>query len=515
MHRSSAGTFGLYARPDNHANQPDTHDASSRRVQYRQGTVEWWDNPPRTTPGHNEFYHFSGAYPSLNLLCRSVIPAQNFNALIKQEIMADLVSKTDRYAPFYDGKPHSRYASSIKKYTSAVKRPLHRVEQSQLIHLLQNFTVTRSWNWRSLTTTLHSLTSAGVFTPHNPMEERVQLTQTALLCVLLDGIILKYIEKPEARDIDAQGIANLLWAMAKLVDNGQEQTPGLNEAVVTLLPLVNAQKYQFNAQGIANQLWAMAKLGELIELNLATSTFESLVYRINKYLQFSQEEISMSLWGVMVCCARLSLDSNGNKNNVFKKHMDDLFTRLKNTSPDNQEDQSIMFMAASWLGRACPVVRHYHTNISKTQVDFRDQLRSSIPSLKIEEEKSLNSLPPVDLLLPDHNMVIEVQGPSHYVGGDFKTRKGSTLLKIALLQKAGFEVIEIPTNQLLNNDLMKPCIDQIKIRLGIPPQGHGFVSLKKSVGRCCIRNYRRTFSRANQPGKEEENKQPVIAFLPS
>ncbi|WP_422468729.1 RAP domain-containing protein, partial [Endozoicomonas sp. ALC013] len=276
-----------------------------------------------------------------------------------------------------------------------------------------------------------------------------------------------------------QHIANLLWAMAKLVDNGQEHSPGLYEAVVTLLPLVNALKDQFNAQGIANLLWAMAKLGELIERNLVISTFESLVYRISKNLLFSQEEILMSLWGVMVCCARLSLDSNANKNNVFEKHMDDLLTRLENTSPDNEDDQSIMFMAASWLGRACPVVRHYQTNISRTQVDFRDQLRSCLPSLKIEEEKSLNSLPPVDLLLTDHNIVIEVQGPSHYVGGDFKTRKGSTLLKIALLQKAGFEVIEIPAKRLLNKDLMKPYIDQIKTRIGIPPQEHGSVSLKR------------------------------------
>ncbi|MBO9497619.1 RAP domain-containing protein, partial [Thalassotalea sp. G20_0] len=185
--------------------------------------------------------------------------------------------------------------------------------------------------------------------------------------------------------------------------------------------------------------------------------------------------ILMSLWGVMVCCARLSLVSNANKN--LEKHMHDLFTRLDNTSPDNEEDQSIIAMAASWLGRACPFVPHYQTIISKPQSDFRNQLQLCIPSLKIEEEKSLNLLPPVDLLLPDHNMVIEVQGPCHYVGGDFKTRNGSTLLKIALLQKSGFEVIEIPVNQLWNRDLMK-LIDQIKTRVGIPPQGHGSVSLK-------------------------------------
>ncbi|WP_422490928.1 DUF1601 domain-containing protein, partial [Endozoicomonas sp. ALE010] len=276
-----------------------------------------------------------------------------------------------------------------------------------------------------------------------------------------------------------QEIANLLWAMAKLVDNGHEQTPELNKAVTVLLPRVNAQTANFNPQEIASLLWAMAKLGELVELNVATSTFESLVYKISETPQLSQQTILLSLWGVMVCCARLSMVSTANKNNVLEKHMDDLFTRLGNTFPDNDDDQSIIALAASWLGRASPVVPHYQTTVSKRQSDFRDQLQSCVPSLQIEEEKSLNSLPPVDLLLPDHNMVIEVQGPSHYVGGDFNTRNGSTLLKIALLQKAGFEVIEIPVNRLLNQDLMKPYIDQIKTRAGILPQEHGSVSLKR------------------------------------
>ncbi|WP_422464060.1 RAP domain-containing protein, partial [Endozoicomonas sp. ALB115] len=267
--------------------------------------------------------------------------------------------------------------------------------------------------------------------------------------------------------------------IAKLVDHGQEQTPELNEALAALLPLVNAQKANFKQQGIANLLWAMAKLGELVELNVVTSTFESLVYRISENPQLSQKAILMSLWGVMVCCARLSLVSNANKNHVLEKPMDDLFTRLKNTFLHNEEDQRTIALAASWLGRACPVVPHYQIMISKPQSDFREQLQSHIPSLKIEEEKSLNSLPPVDLLLPDHNMVIEVQGPSHYVGGDFKTRNGSTLLKIALLRKSGFGVIEIPINMLWNRDSMKRCIDQIKARVDISSQRHGSVSLKR------------------------------------
>ncbi len=90
------------------------------------------------------------------------------------------------------------------------------------------------------------------------MDERVKLTQAALLSTLLDAIIFNCNQKPEARDIDALGIANLLWAMAKLVDNGQEQTPEFNETVAALLPHVNAQKANFTPQAITNLLWAMA-----------------------------------------------------------------------------------------------------------------------------------------------------------------------------------------------------------------------------------------------------------------
>ncbi|MBO9484113.1 DUF1601 domain-containing protein, partial [Salinisphaera sp. G21_0] len=264
MHRTYAGISGQYARPGNDNKQPDNHAASSSPGRYRQGSVSHQDNPHRTTPGRNEFYHShsSAARSSQHLQCRSINPAQDFNALIKQEIMDDLKSKSDHFGHRYDGRNHSQYANSIKKYTSAAKRPLNRAEQGKLIRLLQNFTATWRWSWRSLTTTLHSLTSAGVFTPHKTMDERIKFTQAALLSTLLDAIIFKCNQTPQARDIDARGIANLLWAMAKLVDNGLERTQGLKEAVAALLPHVNAQKANFKSQEISNLLWAMAKLAD-------------------------------------------------------------------------------------------------------------------------------------------------------------------------------------------------------------------------------------------------------------
>ncbi|WP_422449591.1 MULTISPECIES: DUF1601 domain-containing protein [unclassified Endozoicomonas] len=302
---------------------------------------------------------------------------------------------------------------------------------------------------------------------------------------LLPHVKTKAESKKEKDHFKPQEVANLLWALAKLVGSGLEleKTAKLKEALVTLLYNVKTkaeskeERSHFNTQGTINLLWALAKLGEAIEPSLIKSTFDFLVDRISKNTQLSQQYLSMSLWGVMVFCARVYLDSGRNNKNPLEKHIGELFSRLGNTSPDNIEVQTVIAMAASWLGRPCPVVPHYRTVISESQSAFCDQLQSSLPSLTIEEEKSLNTLPPVDLLLPDYKVVIDVQGPVHYVSGDFTTRNGSTLLKIALLQKLGFEVIEIPVNKIDNQDSIKTVIEQIKAKLAVLPKAHGSVSL--------------------------------------
>ncbi|MBO9497219.1 DUF1601 domain-containing protein, partial [Thalassotalea sp. G20_0] len=319
----------------------------------------------------------------------------------------------------------------------------------------------------------------------NGLELKKTMQLKGAVVALLPCVQNKVESKEEKDHFKPQEVCNLLWAVAKLLDNGLEleKTAKLKEALAALLYHVKTkaeskeERSHFITKGTIHLLWALAKLGEAIEPNLIKSTFDFLVGRISKNPQLSQLDISLSLWGVMVFCARVYLDSGSNKKNPLEKHIGELFSRLGNTSLGNIEDQSIIAMAASWLGRACPVVPHYQIVISELQSTFRDQLQSSLPSLTIKEEKSLNSLPPVDLLLPDYNMVIDIQGPSHYVSGDFKTRNGSTLLKIALLQKLGFEVIEIPVNKLDNQNSMKTVIEQIKAKLAVPPEAHGSVSI--------------------------------------
>ncbi|MGI2030277.1 DUF1601 domain-containing protein [Endozoicomonas acroporae] len=268
MDRGGAGISWQCATSGNDYQQPDDRTDSAKSGRYWHGSVRQVNAPLAYIQKRNE-YRASDGFSANHAKKHSIKPVHDFNALITQERMDYLLSISARYSDRYDGKKHSQFATVIKQYTSASRRPLHHSEQRQLIPLLHNFKATSGWTWRSLATTLHSFTSAGVFTPHKYMSEGSKETQEALLSTLLDAVIRKCNQKPETRDIDAQVAANLLWALAKLVNNGLEleKTPKLKETVAALLPLVKTkaeskeeEKDHFTPQHISNLLWAVAKL---------------------------------------------------------------------------------------------------------------------------------------------------------------------------------------------------------------------------------------------------------------
>ena len=76
-----------------------------------------------------------------------------------------------------------------------------------------------------------------------------------------------------------QEIANLLWALAKLVDNGRLQLGIMDgpasQAVTALLPQVESHQSDFNSQGVSNLLWALAKLVDNGRLHLDQDSLAS------------------------------------------------------------------------------------------------------------------------------------------------------------------------------------------------------------------------------------------------
>ena len=112
------------------------------------------------------------------------------------------------------------------------------------------------------------------------------------VAALLPHVKTKAESKEEKDHFNTQGIANLLWAVAKLVDNGLEleKAAKLKKALAALLYHVKTkaeskeEKDHFNTQGTVILLWSLAKLGEAIELNLVKSMFGSLADRISEPL---------------------------------------------------------------------------------------------------------------------------------------------------------------------------------------------------------------------------------------
>ncbi|WP_163387913.1 DUF1601 domain-containing protein, partial [Endozoicomonas acroporae] len=268
MDRGGAGVSWQCTTSGNDNKKPDDRTDCSKSGRCCHGTVRQLDAPLAYIRESNQFYAASDACSADHPPRHSIKPVHGFKALITPEKIDYMMKISTHYGDHYDGKKHSQFACSIKQYTSASKRLLNHSEQRQLIPLLHDFKATPGWTWRSLTTTFHSFTSAGVFTSHKYTEEWVKKTQAALLSTLLDQIILNCNQTLEARDLDVHGINNLLWSVAKLVDNGLEleKTPKLKEAVAALLIHVKAkakspeESEHFIPQHISILLWSVAKL---------------------------------------------------------------------------------------------------------------------------------------------------------------------------------------------------------------------------------------------------------------
>ncbi|MGI2030615.1 hypothetical protein, partial [Endozoicomonas acroporae] len=102
------------------------------------------------------------------------------------------------------------------------------------------------------------------------VENGLELEKTPKLKEVVAALLLHVKTKAESKEekdhFIPQHIANLLWAVAKLVDNGLKKTRTFREAVAALLANVKTkakskeEKDHFIPQHIINLLWAVAKL---------------------------------------------------------------------------------------------------------------------------------------------------------------------------------------------------------------------------------------------------------------
>ena len=104
MDRGGAGISWKCTTSGNDYKQPDDRTDSSKSGRYRRGTVRQANTPAPYIPERNEFYPASGACSANYPPRHSIIPVQDFNALITQEKIDWLVRISARYGDRYDGK---------------------------------------------------------------------------------------------------------------------------------------------------------------------------------------------------------------------------------------------------------------------------------------------------------------------------------------------------------------------------------------------------------------------------
>ncbi len=268
---------------------------------------------------------------------------------------------------------------------------------------------------------------------------------------------------PKHQDYTAQHLNKMIWAVAVLAKEGFRRLDELKAAVSFLLPKVPAVEKQLSPKHVSMLLWSLASMGELVVVPETITT--TLMLALDDYHRFTRRQLTLSMWGLLV---RSACDQPGGERdgtNLLQQKLHRLFAYLATGPIDDDPDINITAMTASWLGVACPVTPSYLVMPSQTQKNLARQLRATFPLLNIEEERSINSLPPVDLYLPDLSLIIEVQGPSHFSGHDLTIRSGATILKKALYQQLGYEVIEIPIVGLDSDQSeMNRCIERIRMK---------------------------------------------------
>ena len=254
-----------------------------------------------------------------------------------------------------------------------------------------------------------------------------------------------------------QEIANQLWALAKLVEHEVLTAEQTSSAVTALLPQVQNHQAKFTPQGIANQLWALAAFGDWIMLDTISNLLGMLDIDAFENLQ-SQE---MALWALTVFLAR-GLDQDAVKPSMMK-----LYRTLKNeVKKDSSEKRAtILRLSGVWLEENLQdlPIPDYKSVVSKSQTKQHRILNNEFPNRTLETEASVDGLPPVDLLFSREKVVVEIQGPHHYLDKEKQIRTGSTLLKITTYQKLGYKVIEVHASDVAKPEIQEELQKELSI----------------------------------------------------
>ncbi|UYM17684.1 DUF1601 domain-containing protein [Endozoicomonas euniceicola] len=247
--------------------------------------------------------------------------AETIASLVKEFKTGDLEAAAKRFKKKYNGKDHSYFCNQIKLATKERGFSLTLEEKKQLQPFVTHLTeviLSSQFSGKSVSTCVHSLTSSQLLYPFvsdRGLAGEINALTKALL-----------IRVAQVRDLDSQGVSNLLRALAKLVENGLQMQQA-NRAVRALLPQVvqvaekqasrvqlsqtakeTSPRDRFSSQGVSNLMWALAKMVEnglvMPQAKSAVTALLPLVVQMAEGMRtspragFNPQEVANLLWAL-------------------------------------------------------------------------------------------------------------------------------------------------------------------------------------------------------------------------
>jgi hypothetical protein len=248
----------------------------------------------------------------------------------------------------------------------------------------------------------------------------------------------------KARDFKPLQIVKVMWALAT---SGVSPDPALVQAMSSEAV---AKAKKFIAQDIANLMWALGTSGVSPNPALVKAMSSEAV---SKAKDFTPQNVANLLW------ALATMDAP--QDSVLVREMLAKFV-LCDFDAKGQLQLHIFFLSNSiaphpldlfsWadLASACKAAflagSSSHATSSKLQKDVARSLRKIVSQDILEEQVLQDSGYSVDIRLADSKVIVEVDGPSHYLRGAGQERMmdGSTQCKARILRQLGWTVVRVP-----------------------------------------------------------------------
>jgi very-short-patch-repair endonuclease len=252
----------------------------------------------------------------------------------------------------------------------------------------------------------------------------------------------------KSKDFNPQNIANLVWAFA---------TSGVSPDVAVVQAMSSAavsKSKDFDAQAIANLMWAFATAGVSPDVAVVQAMSSAAV---SKSKDFKPQAIANLMWAfatagvspdaalVRAMLEKLSADALDPEGRM-QLHQYFLFNSLS----AQPSDVSSLSIFAAECKEVFVAYSSSSTHTSKLQKDVARALRRLVSEEVLEEQVLEDSGFSVDARLAGTRVVVEVDGPHHYLRGataearQGRVLDGSTRFKHRTLTQLGWTVVQVP-----------------------------------------------------------------------